>query len=168
MIELGITSFKIEGRMRSIYYVATIVNIYRKAIDEYFNNKEEYKYNEEYEKILNNCANRESTVQFFLKDADVSTQYYNGREELSNQDFLGIVLDYDDENKIVTVEQRNYFSTGDIVEIFGPNIETFTFKIDKIYDENNDKIDVVRHPKQIVSFKLDNKVYPNDMIRIKR
>ena len=73
-----------------------------------------------------------------------------------------------DENKIVTVEQRNYFSTGDIVEIFGPNIETFTFKIDKIYDENNDEIDVVRHPKQIVSFKLDNKVYPNDMIRIKR
>lgn len=168
MIELGITSFKIEGRMRSIYYVATIVNIYRKAIDEYFDNKEKYKYNEEYEKILNNCANRESTVQFFLKDADVSTQYYNGREELSNQDFLAIVLDYDEESKIVTVEQRNYFSTGDIVEILGPNVETFTFTIDKIYDENNNEIDVVRHPKQIVSFKLENKVYPNDMIRIKR
>lgn len=168
MIDMGISSFKIEGRMRSIYYVATIVNIYRKAIDEYFDNKENYKYNEEYEKILNNCANRESTVQFFLKNADVSTQYYNGREELSNQDFLAIVLDYDDENKIVTVEQRNYFGTGDIVEIFGPNIETFTYKIDKIYDEDKNEIDVVRHPQQIVSFKLENKVYPNDMIRIKR
>ena len=168
MIEMGITSFKIEGRMRSIYYVATIVNIYRKAIDEYFNDKENYKYNEEYEKVLNNCANRESTVQFFLKDADVTTQYYNGREELSNQDFLGLVLDYNDKTKIVTIEQRNYFKKGDIIEMFGPEIEPFTFEVKEIFDEDNNTIDIVRHPKQIVSFKLENKVYPFDMMRIKK
>ncbi len=168
MIDMGIASFKIEGRMRSVYYVATIVNIYRRAIDEYFDNKENYTYNEEYERILNNCANREATVQFFLKDADVSTQYYNGREEISNQDFLGIVLEYNEETKMVTVEQRNYFSVGDVVEIFGPNIDPFTTKIGQIYDEENNEIDVARHPKQIVTFKLDTKVYKSNMIRIKR
>ena len=168
MIDMGISSFKIEGRMRSIYYVATIVNIYRKAIDEYFENPKEYKYNEEYEKILNNCANREATVQFFLEDADVKTQYYNGREEISNQDFLCIVTNYDEENKMVTVEQRNYFKPGDVVEIFGPNINVITHKIGEIFDEDGNNIDVARHPKQIISFKLETKVYPNDMIRIKR
>ena len=168
MIDMGITSFKIEGRMRSIYYVATIVNIYRRAIDEYFENKDTYTYNKEYEKTLNECANREATVQFFLKDADVSTQYYNGREEISNQDFLGIVLDYNEETKVVTVEQRNYFKTGDIVEMFGPKINPFSFKIEQIYDEDNNEIDVARHPKQIVSFKLDRKVYKADMMRIKK
>lgn len=168
MIDMGIASFKIEGRMRSIYYVATIVNIYRKAIDEYFENKETYTYNEQYEKILNECANREATVQFFLKDADVSTQYYNGREEISNQDFLGIVVDYNDETQMVTMEQRNYFKVGDTVEIFGPKMSPFTFTIGQIYDEDNNKIDVARHPKQIVSFKLNKKVYPADMMRIQK
>lgn len=168
MIDMGITSFKIEGRMRSIYYVATIVNIYRRAIDAYFNDKDNYVYNEEYEKVLNNCANREATVQFFLKDADVSTQYYNGREEVSNQDFLGLVLDYNDETKFVTMEQRNYFKVGDEVEMFGPKMDTFSFKIEEIYDEDGHSIDVVRHPKQIVSFRINKKVYPNDMMRIKK
>jgi len=168
MIEMGISSFKIEGRMRSIYYVATIVNIYRRAIDEYWCDKENYKYNENYEKILNNCANRESTVQFFLKDADVTTQYYNGREELSNQDFLGLVLDYDEETKMVTLEQRNYFKVGDVVEIFGRHTDTISFTINEIYDENNNPIDIVRHPKQVISFKLENKVHPYDMMRIKK
>ena len=168
MIDMGIASFKIEGRMRSVYYVATIVNIYRKAIDEYFENNEAYTYNEEYEKILNQCANREAAVQFFLNDADVSTQYYNGREEISNQDFLGIVLDYNDETKMVTMEQRNYFKIGDTIEFFGPKTNPFTFEIGQIYDEDNNEIDVARHPKQIISFKLDKKVYPMDMMRIKK
>ena len=168
MIDMGIASFKIEGRMRSIYYVATIVNIYRRAIDEYFENKDTYKYNEEYEKVLNECANREATVQFFLKDADVSTQYYNGREEISNQDFLGLVLDYNEETNMVLVEQRNYFKIGDKVEIFGPKTVPFTFEIGQIYDEDGNEIDVARHPKQIVSFKLDKKVYKTDMIRIQK
>ena len=168
MIDMGIASFKIEGRMRSIYYVATIVNIYRRAIDEYFENKDTYKYNEKYEKILNECANREATVQFFLKDADVSTQYYNGREEISNQDFLGLVLDYNEKTNMVLVEQRNYFKIGDKVEIFGPKTSPFAFEIGQIYDEDGNEIDVARHPKQIVSFKLDKKVNKADMIRIQK
>ena len=167
MIEMGISSFKIEGRMRSIYYIATVVDVYRKIIDQYWNNKDKYEYNTNYERILRNCANRDSVVQFFDGTNDETCQYYNGRQEVSNQDFLGIVLDYDDDNKIATVEQRNYFKKGDIVEFFGPNIDTFEYKIDKIIDENNDIIEIVRHPKQVIRIPIDKKLYKFCMMRIK-
>lgn len=167
MIDMGITSFKIEGRMRSAYYIATVVSIYRKAIDEYCNNKNTYTYNKEYERILRRCANRDSVPQFFNGIYDSSCSYYNGRIEISNQDFLGVIIDYDENRKIATVEQRNYFKKGDIVEIFGPNHETINYKIDKIYDEDNNIIDIVRHPKQIVKIPLNSTVCTYDMIRKK-
>ncbi len=165
MIEMGISSFKIEGRMRSLYYVATVVGTYRKAIDEYYHNKENYVYNKEYERILNNCANRESTVQFFDGNYDEKCQYYNGRMEASNQEFLGIVLAYDEEKKEMIVEERNYFKKGDKVEIFGPDGNIIPYEINEIYDEENNKIEVVRHPKQIVKIKIDKKIKPNYLIR---
>lgn len=168
LINLGVDSFKIEGRMRSSYYIATVVNIYRKAIDEYLEDPKNYKYNKEYEKILRNCANRDSVPQFFDGNYGVDCQYYNGRIEVSNQDFLGIILDYDDENNLATIEQRNYFKKGDIVEIFGPNTSTITLEISDIYDDNNNIIDIVRHPKQIVKVKINQKVNKDDMMRIKR
>jgi len=168
MIDMGIKSFKIEGRMRSIYYIATVVSIYRKIIDEYLNNKENYTYNIENERILRNCANRDSVVQFFNNVYDSSCSYYNGRVEVSNQDFLGIVLDYNEKEKIATIEQRNYFKKGDIVEIFGPKHEIINYKFDKIYDEDNNIIDIVRHPKQIVKIKIENRLDIYDMIRIKK
>ena len=168
MIEIGISSFKIEGRMRSIYYIATIVGTYRKAIDEYMNNKEKYKYNKEYEKILNNCANRESIPQFFDNNYDKTCQYYNGRMELSNQDFLGLILDYDEKTKLATIEQRNFFKKNDKVEIFGPDKNIINYVINEIYDENDEKIDVVRHPRQIVKIKINKKVKPYYLVRVKR
>lgn len=168
MIDMKITSFKIEGRMRSIYYIATIVGIYRKAIDEYMNNKETYKYNKEYEAILNRCANRESTAQFFNGIYDETCQYYNGRIELSNQDFLGVVLDYDEKNNLALVEQRNYFKKGDLVEIFSPNGNIITYEINDIYDEEDNLIDIVRHPKQIVKIKINETLHKYDLIRVKR
>lgn len=167
MIDLGIKSFKIEGRMRSLYYIATIVSIYRKAIDEYCNNKYKYTYNKEYEKTLRRCANRDSVPQFFNGMYDSTCSYYNGRVEVSNQDFLGIVLDYDKESNMATIEQRNFFKKGDIVEFFGPNHDIITYTIDKIYDEDNNEIDVVRHPRQIVKINIDNYLYKYDMMRIK-
>lgn len=168
LIELGVESFKIEGRMRSLYYIATIVNIYRKAIDEFFDDPDNYKYNFEYEKILRNCANRDSVPQFFNGDFGVDCQYYNGRVEVSNQDFLGIVLDYDEEKKLATIEQRNYFKKGDVVEIFGPNSSTISIKINEIFDEADNIIDIVRHPKQIVKIKIEQKINKNDLMRIKK
>lgn len=167
MIDLGISSFKIEGRMRSIYYIATVVGIYRKVIDEYCNDKENYTYNSDYEKILRAVANRDSISQFFLGNYGKECQYYNGRVEVSNQDFLGIVLAYDENTKVATIEQRNYFKLGDEVEFFGPNLETFTCKVEEIIDEDGNNIDIVRHPKQVVKMRVDTKLYPSDMMRIK-
>ena len=167
MIDMGISSFKIEGRMRSTYYIATVVLTYRQAIDEYYNQKEKYEYNKEYEKILRRCANRDSVPQFFDGVYDSTCSYYNGRVEISNQDFLGIIIDYDDKTKIATIEQRNYFKKGDLVEIFGPNHTTIIKTIDEIYDLDGNLIDVVRHPRQIVKIKIDKYVNKDDMIRIK-
>lgn len=167
LIDIGVKSFKIEGRMRSIYYIATVVSIYRKVIDEYCNHKDNYTYNKEYEKILRRCANRDSVVQFFNGNYGTDCSYYNGREEISNQDFLGIVIDYDKEKKIATIEQRNYFKIGDEVEIFSPYHDTISLIIDKIYDENDQEISVVRHPKQIVKINVDQKLNKFDLLRKK-
>ena len=162
MIDLGIKSFKIEGRMRSIYYLATVVSVYRKAIDDYLSGK--YEYNSYLENILNRVANRDSIPQFFDGNQSKNTNYYNGRIELSNQDFLGVVKDYKD--GYATIEERNYFEKGYVVEFFGPNIEPFEYKLDEILDGDN-LIDVVRHPGQIVRIKIDRKLSVNDIMRIK-
>ena len=165
MIEMGITSFKIEGRMRSIYYIATVVSIYRKVIDSYLNDKENYQYDAELEKTLRACANRDSVPQFFNGKYGTDCSYYNGRVEVSNQDFLGIIKSYDD--GIATIEQRNYFKKGDIVEIFGPKHDVITYTIDKIIDEDGNEIDIVRHPRQIVKIPINIELDNYDMIRIK-
>ena len=168
MINDGIASFKIEGRMRSIYYIATIVGTYRKVIDNYWNKIDNYEYNLKDEQILRNCANRDAVSQFYDGTNDYTCQYYNGREEVSNQDFLGVILEYDEESKLAKVEQRNYFKIGDNIEIFGPTIEDINIKIEEIFDEDMNLIDIVRHPKQIVYLKINDKVFPNDLIRIKK
>ena len=163
MIDLGIKSFKIEGRMRSIYYLATVVSVYRKAIDDYLAGK--YEYNSYLENILNRVANRDSIPQFFDGNQSKNTNYYNGRIELSNQDFLGVVKDYSD--GYATIEERNYFEKGYVVEFFGPSIEPFEFKITEILDSDGNNIDVVRHPGEIVRIKVDKKLDANDIMRIK-
>ncbi len=167
MIDMGVSSFKIEGRMRSVYYIATVVSVYRKLIDEYCNKQKKYEYNDSYKQILDNCANRDSIAQFFNGDMSYNCQYYNDTE-VSNQDFLGVIKDYDEKTKIATIEERNYFEPGFEVEIFGPEIETISFKIMEIFDEKNIKIDAARHPQEIVKIKVEQKVYENNLMRIKR
>ena len=165
MINVGVNSFKIEGRMRSVYYIATVILIYRRLIDKIVNNSITDAYTKYCLNVLNRCANRESTPQFFDKVPGVGEQYYLGRQELSNQDFLGLVIDYKD--GMVTLEQRNNFSVGTIVQFFGPNIETFDYKITEILDEDGNSISVARHPQMIVKMKIDNKLNKYDMMRIK-
>lgn len=167
MMDAGISSFKIEGRMRSIYYIATVVHIYRKAMDAYYLDKKAYQYNKEFEKVLRNCANRDSVVQFISGINDETMGYYNGREEVSNQDFLGVVLSYDAKTHLAKIEQRNYFSLQEEIEIFGPTTETFSMRIEEIYDEEGRSIDVVRHPKQIVFVKIEKNVKERDILRKK-
>ncbi len=166
-IDQGIASFKIEGRMRSIYYVSTVLLCYRKMIDAAMSNTLTKRLENYYLKVLNRCANRESVPQFYDKLPGASEQYWNGRSEVSNQDFLGLVLDYDKENKLATIEVRNYFETGFEVEFFGPNHETFTYKINKIYDEYQNEINVCNHPKSIIKLYVYSILEKNDMMRLK-
>lgn len=165
LIDMGVVSFKIEGRMRSIYYLATVIRIYRLMIDDYLN-KTNMLATEDYEKELYRCANRDVTVQYFDKKPGVNEQYYT-EGEVSNQDFLGIVIDYDDESKQVIVEQRNYFKPGDEVEIFGPGIDVISFKITELKDSENNILDAARHPKQIIKIPLERKVQKNYLMRVK-
>ncbi|MDD3048821.1 MAG: U32 family peptidase [Bacilli bacterium] len=167
LIKMGIKSFKIEGRMRSIYYIATIIRIYRKAIDEYCNNPDTYQYNLAYENELYRCANRDSVPQYFDKPPGINEQYYTGREELTNKDFIGVVLDYDDINKEIVIQQRNYFKPGDQVEIFGPNQDTIELVIKYIKDIKGDLIDAARHPEEIVRIPYDLKVEKDSLMRTK-
>ena len=166
-IDMGIDSFKIEGRMRSIYYVATVILAYRRLIDSTMNGTITPKLESYYLNILNRCANRDSTPQFFDKLPGIDEQYFNGRDEVSNQDFLGLVKEYDKKNKKIVLEVRNFFKTGDVVEFFGPNMETFTYEINTIYNDTNEIIDVARHPKSIVKLDFDGEIIENSMMRIK-
>lgn len=168
MIESGVNSFKVEGRMRSVYYIATVIYVYRKLIDMVVNNTLNDAYTNYYLSILNRCANRDSTAQFFNKFPGKDEQYFLGRDEVSNQDFLGIVLDYNDDTKELILEQRNYFKPGDVVEFFGPQMEAVTYTIpEDIRNEKNELIDVARHPRMIVKFKVPFSLKQFDMMRIK-
>lgn len=168
MIKVGVNSFKVEGRMRSVYYIATVIYVYRKLIDKVLNNSLDDAYTKYYLSILNRCANRDSTSQFFNKLPGKDEQYFLGRDEVSNKDFLGIVLDYDTDTKIVTLEQRNYFKPGDKVEFFGPHHGELDFVIpSNIMDKDNSFIEVANHPRMIVKFKVEFELEKFDMMRIK-
>ena len=166
LIEMKVASIKIEGRMRSAYYIATIISCYRKLIDAYYNNRSSKDLIEDMQKRLYRVANRESTSQYFDKDANVNDQYYIGREEVSNQDFLGFITDYDEDNKIIVLEERNYFKKGDSVVIFTPSGEEHYLTLDHIYDNDMNEIENANHPKQIVKIKYDKKIEKNSMMRV--
>lgn len=165
MIDAGVNSFKIEGRMRSIYYIATVLSSYRKIIDDVINNHINDKTINYYLKVLNRCANRESNPQFFKGLPNYKDQYYNGNREVSNQDFLGVVLSND--NGLITLEQRNYFKKGTIVEFISPNFEETEYTIEDIYDEDMNLIEEANHAQMIVKFKTDIPLCKDDIMRLK-
>jgi len=166
MMDIGVNSFKVEGRMRSIYYIATVIYEYRKLIDLILSNKltnSDILYSNA---IINRCANRDSVPQFYDKAPSDKEQYYLGREEVSNQDFLGIVLKKLD-NKRILVEERNFFQIGDEVEFFGPGIEPISYKINKIYDEDMNPIEVARHPRMHTYLDFTGNLPVGSMMRLK-
>ena len=167
MIDIGVTSLKVEGRMRSHYYLATVMSSYRKIIDACYDNKLTDEFIMEQEKILARVANRETSTHYFTHLADESDQYYTGRQELSNQDYLAYCLDYDKENKILTVSERNYFEPGDSVEIFMPGGKVISLVINEIYDEDMNLLDKACHPEQILKLKVDTYIEESSMIRKK-
>ena len=167
MIDIGVSSLKIEGRMRSHYYLATVISSYRKIIDACYDNCLTDELLREQEKILSRVANRETSTHYFTHLADENDQYYTGRQELSNQDYLAYVLDYDKDNKIVTISERNYFEPGETVEIFMPSGKTLEYTVTQIYDENMNELDKACHPEEILKLKIDEEVEPSSMIRKK-
>lgn len=169
MIDIGIKSLKVEGRMRSLYYLATVIGTYRKIIDRCYDNTLDEEFLRHEVKVLGRVANRENSTHYYDKEADATDQYYTGRQEMSNQDFLGFITGYDKENRIVTLLERNYFKVGDEVEIFTPNKDVYSFTIKEMYDEFDNPLDVARHPEQVIKIKLEDdfNIVENSMMRIK-
>lgn len=167
LIEINVTSLKIEGRMRGTYYLATVNSCYRNLIDAYYSNNQDEKFIERNIKLLNRVSNRESSSQYFKGYVDNNDQYYNGRLENSNQDFLAQVIDYDKNTKEAIIEQRNYFKKGDIVNLFGPGNIDIDFKIEYIKDKDNNLVDIANHPKEVLKIKVPQEVTKDFMIRVK-
>lgn len=167
LMDLGISSLKIEGRMKSAYYLATVVRCYRKLIDTY---NEKHSITEEeylsFEKEIGKAENRLTGIGFLDGDVTIREQLYDTREEHPTKEYIGQVLDYNQETGIAIIEQRNYFEVGDVVEFFGPILPNTIFQIEEIIDyETNEKIDVARHPLQKLKIKVPFFLSENDMMR---
>ena len=167
MMKMGIESYKIEGRMKSMYYIATVTNAYRNIMDRVIDSTLDQETINYYKKILNRVSNRENTAQFYGNENDENIMYYSGRVELSNQDFLALVLSYDEKNKCALVEQRNKFSVYDEVEVFGPNTSVKSFKIEYIRNEDDEYEESASHAQEKVYINIPFKVESGDIIRVK-
>lgn len=166
MIDIGVDSLKIEGRMKSIHYIATVVSVYRKVIDAYCADPENFKINPEWLIELDKCANRDTASAFFEGVPGFEEQMFGHEQSKKTPfDFCGLVLDYSEETQIATIQQRNNFKPGQEIEFFGPEIENFKQVIDVIYDEEGTELDAARHPLQIVQIKVKHPVYPMNMMR---
>ena len=166
MMDLKVESYKIEGRMKSLYYIATVANAYRTIMDHKINGTLTDDIISYYKKVLNRVSNRENIPQFYKCVPGVEGQYYSGRQEVSNKDFLGLVLSFDENTNEATIEQRNKFSVGDIVEVFGSNTSVQKFKIEYIKNKDNEFVNSASHAQEIVVVKIPFKVYKNDIIRV--
>ena len=170
LIDINVDSLKIEGRMKSLYYIAVVVRTYRKLIDRIYELK---KLNQSitkeelivFENEILKAENRETSCGFMKGMVSLKEQLYNSPLDNPTKDFLGIVIDYDGE--YVTLEQRNYFTEGTTVEFFGPDMENKTFVIGKITDTKGNVLDACRHPLEIVRFTLPFAVKKYDMMRKK-
>lgn len=169
LVEAGVDSFKIEGRVKSEYYVATVINQYRRAIDDYYEDIEKYKFNRDnniYLEEIMKVSHRDFTTAFFFGDVKEASLTYDNSSYIRLYDFIARVLDYDEDKKLMKVQERNKFSIGDEVEIFGPKFYD-KFTINKIYDENMNEVDNINTPMKEAYILYDKKVEYNYMIRRK-
>lgn len=158
LIDAGVRSLKVEGRMRSLYYLATVIGTYREIIDRYYNHSLSDEILKELDERLARVANRAVSTHYLLGEAGSDSQYYTGRNEASNQDYLGQVISYDKDKKLVKIYERNYFTKGDYVELFTPSGERISFEVEKLYDEDFHPVDVARHPDNIYYIYLDTDI----------
>lgn len=161
IIDAGITSLKIEGRMKSAFYVATVVKAYRKAIDSYLKDKTSYKFDPALLHDLEKASHRQFSTGFYFSDPG---QVYESSAYVRGYDIVGIVMDYDKEKGIAKIEQRNRVFKGDTVEIFSPDRETFPLALSSMRDEEGIEIDSAPHPQQIFYIKCDSTLKPMDIL----
>ena len=167
VIKAGVHSLKIEGRVKTQYYVATVIRSYRLALDAIKNGTYTKEMAERLLLEIKKASHRGFTKGFYYKKPDENDQLYNSSSYIRTYDFVGLVLDYDKETKIATIEQRNRIFVGDEVEIFGPRDGFETFKIEKMYDDKGEEIDVAPRAKQIIKMPLSFEVKPWDIMRKK-
>lgn len=166
LIEINVKSLKVEGRMRSLYYLATVIGTYRELIDSIYANTLTAEKLDLLEYRLSRVANREVSTHYFMKEADETDQYYTGRQEISNQDYLGLITGYDKENNCVMLVERNYFEPYDEIEFFTPAGEVYKYTVEHIYDEEMNELEVARHPEQLLKLKFDHELPAYSMARL--
>ncbi|MDO5718034.1 MAG: U32 family peptidase [Tissierellia bacterium] len=165
VLETGVDSLKIEGRVKSQYYVATVVRSYRMAIDAYYEGRFDQELADKLITEIRKASHRDFTTAFAFQKPDDKAQIYGSSSYIRGYDFVGLVLDYDKETKIATIEQRNKINIGDEVEIFGPGVDYFEYKIEEMTDEKGNPIETAPHAQQIIKMKIDREIAPWYMLR---
>ena len=166
IIDAGIDSLKIEGRMKTALYVATVARTYRKALDDFMESEEKYRENMEWYKAeIGKCTYRQFTTGFYFGKPDENTQIYDSNTYINEYIYLGICGEID-EKGLVRIEQRNKFSVGDVIEIMKPNGENVETKVLAMFNEDGEAMDCCPHPKQVVYLQLDNQPDVYDILRV--
>ena len=163
LIDIGVDSLKIEGRMKSIHYIATVVNTYRRLIDSITEEIEPSI--PRYLLDIKKAENRLTSDGFMRGMTTIEQQLYNMRSEHPTQAFVGIVKAFDATNRTLTMEQRNYFKEGSLLERFSPNEETLTFEVRNLRTTEGEALEVARHPKQMLMMDAPFSMTPYDILR---
>ncbi len=163
LIDIGVDSLKIEGRMKSIHYIATVVHTYRTLIDDICDDLDINL--PKYLLEIRKAENRLTSHGFMEGMTSIDEQLYNIRSENPTQEFIGIVREYDEDTQIAIVEQRNHFELNQDVEVFSPHYESLKFKVDFMQDEEGEDLTIAKHPKQRLRIKIPFSVKPFDMLR---
>jgi U32 family peptidase len=162
LIDAGINSFKIEGRMKSTFYVASVVKAYREAVDAYFENPKEYKFNPKWMEYLNRPSHRQYSTGFYFGEKD--KQIYDSSAYIREYDIVGVVKEYDTENSTATIEQKNRVFGGDTVEVLRPIGDSFEVTLNNMKDKNGKDIDAARTGQMIFTAITDKNLMKNDIL----
>jgi putative protease len=162
VIESGITSLKIEGRMKSSYYVASVVKAYRQAVDAYLKDKENYMFDPEWLIEVSKASHREFSTGFYF--GKPKKQIYESSSYIRTHDIVGIVKDYNPETGEATIEQRNKVLKGEEVEILTPDEKSYSIRLEYLWDEEGQEIDSAPHPQMIYKIKVQRPLKIFDML----
>lgn len=165
VIASGVDSLKIEGRMKSVHYAASVVKAYREAIDSYFAAPEQFEVKKEWVEELDKVSHRAYTTGFYYGRPTEKDQIYGTSSYTQTSDFVGLVLDYDEKTGFATVEQRNNMKVGQEIEIFQPHLAGYRQILQEMYNDEGESIQVAPHPQQIVKIRMDKPVEPYGILR---